>query len=316
MKKSIFPIYPLIISMHKSLLVLIIPVFFILTNARGQCDPMPTANLTFVSGSGAGCIWNYTYSISYSGNSFKSVQLSFSCNGGSFTPITSCLPLTGPGITTGTTNNFTCPCINGTTFQLQATYTTSNGSCGGGTLCTEPVVTLILPLKITGLEVKVQNQTPCVKWSAEEASEVEKFIVEYSANGIDFSIAGEVMPQNSSSYTFCDIIERKDGFYRLKVIEKTGIYKYSSVVKFVTSTTAAIRVYPNPATEVLFIEWPANGRLKNSAYTIYNGSGEKILAGKLLQNSIDISILNEGVFYLEVTDSNEKTSRHRFVKIK
>jgi len=171
-------------------------------------------------------------------------------------------------------------------------------------------------LKITGLEVKVQNQQPCVKWSVEDESEVEKYIVEYSTNGIDFSAAGEVMPQNSSSYTFCDIIERKDGFYRLKVKEKTGIYKYSSVVKFVTSTTAAIRVYPNPATEVLFIEWPANGRLKNAAYTIYDGSGKKIIAGQLLQNSIDIFILNDGIFYLEVTDSNEKTSRHRFVKIK
>ncbi|HEX4875456.1 MAG TPA: hypothetical protein VFV31_02220, partial [Chitinophagaceae bacterium] len=47
-----------------------------------QCDPTPTVNLKYVSGNGTNCTFNYDFSISYSGNSYKSFQFSVSVNGG------------------------------------------------------------------------------------------------------------------------------------------------------------------------------------------------------------------------------------------
>ena len=287
-------------------------------SAGAQCAPTTTVNLVYVSGSGSSCVWNYTYSISYSGTSFQSYQLSLSCGGGAATLITSCLALTNPGITTGTTNNFTCPCTSATSFALSASYTTTVGNCNGGffTICNEPVSTIVLPVKISYLQVKIINNTPCLIWKTETEDNIDHYEVEYSSNGVNYGYVGKANPVNNSfgaEYTVCDIQNRTSGFYRIKIKELDGKIKYSEVIKFV-SKVAQADIYPNPVREKLFLVIPVSGIFINANYTVYSATGTAVLGGKILQNYISVNTLAAGVYYLELKNAENILFKKMFIK--
>lgn len=295
---------------------LIVSLFFAGKQIAAQCDPTPVATLRYVSGSGASCVWNYSYSINYTSNSFKSYQMAVSCNGGAFTNVTTCLALTSPGTTTGTTNNFTCPCGTGNTITLQVTYTTSNGSCGGGTQCTEQVNLTTLPVTIKDIQVIEQNSLACIKWQVAAESAIEKYTIEYSNNAADFTEAGTIMASGTDSYSFCDSTRRQQGYYRLRIKPYSGREFYSQVVKFNNgSGIFQLNIFPNPATHKLNIEWPSSGTLRNARFRIFDLQGLLIANGRLTQSFIDLSTISGGVYFLEVTDNNGLVYKKLFTKL-
>lgn len=69
-----------------------------------------------------------------------------------------------------------------------------------------------------------------------------------------------------------------------------------------------IKVYPNPSTGYIFIEWEQEGR-----YSLVNNLGELVLSGNFTDNIIDISQLQTGIYQL-VLYSNGKTLYQTIVK--
>lgn len=69
-------------------------------------------------------------------------------------------------------------------------------------------------------------------------------------------------------------------------------------------------IYPNPATEKLFIE---NNLAKNSVYTITNLLGQEMDKG-VLKSEIDISHLLNGVYLLKIVSTNNQTQVFKFIK--
>lgn len=74
----------------------------------------------------------------------------------------------------------------------------------------------------------------------------------------------------------------------------------------VTESQSVIKVYPNPATEVLFIN-----ATEFQEAVIYDANGRQILSTK--QNQIDIQGLNSGLFHI-VIKAGKQTFRQSFVK--
>ncbi|MDC7997796.1 FG-GAP-like repeat-containing protein [Gilvibacter sediminis] len=74
-----------------------------------------------------------------------------------------------------------------------------------------------------------------------------------------------------------------------------------------------LRLYPNPATEVLNLQLPKESM---ESYVVYNTLGQEVLSGKFNtshQAQIDLSNLSAGVFVLKVTATN-RTITERFIK--
>lgn len=70
-----------------------------------------------------------------------------------------------------------------------------------------------------------------------------------------------------------------------------------------------IQVYPNPVTEILFVEI---GKAHYFEYSLVNGLGQKILSGRALENTeIEMSILPAGIYFLKV----ESDSASEIVKV-
>ncbi|QMU66235.1 MAG: T9SS type A sorting domain-containing protein [Flavobacteriaceae bacterium] len=70
-----------------------------------------------------------------------------------------------------------------------------------------------------------------------------------------------------------------------------------------------ISVYPNPTTDYLNIET----ELEINTIEMYSLQGQKIASYKN-QNSINVSHLSEGIYFLKLTDSFNRTETIKFIK--
>ncbi len=71
-----------------------------------------------------------------------------------------------------------------------------------------------------------------------------------------------------------------------------------------------INVYPNPVKNTLFITKVKDG----AKYNVYSAIGQLIQTGVVLGNKIDVSKLINGVFVIDITDTNGDTAQKKFIK--
>lgn len=74
--------------------------------------------------------------------------------------------------------------------------------------------------------------------------------------------------------------------------------------------TNQITVYPNPVKNTLFITKVKDG----AKYNVYSSIGQLIQTGVVLGNKIDVSKLINGVFVIDITDTNGDTAQKKFIK--
>ncbi len=71
-----------------------------------------------------------------------------------------------------------------------------------------------------------------------------------------------------------------------------------------------IHVYPNPVKSTLFITKVKDG----AKYNIYSSIGQLIQTGIVIGNKIDVSKLINGVFVIDITDTNGQAAQKKFIK--
>lgn len=126
----------------------------------------------------------------------------------------------------------------------------------------------------------------------EEALDFFGGSVSLSANGDTLVVGATTM------YT----LTTKNGFAK--------VYDLSGVLSTDKFTKVNFTIYPNPATELLNIEFQDDIILEN--VTIYNNLGQKIKTAK--QNTVDISTLSKGLYFVEVTTNRGKASKKVIVE--
>ncbi|UPQ76212.1 T9SS type A sorting domain-containing protein [Chryseobacterium nepalense] len=73
------------------------------------------------------------------------------------------------------------------------------------------------------------------------------------------------------------------------------------------------KIYPNPAKTEIFIELKSS----NSTASIYDSKGSLIRSGLKMtsgKNRIDVSALTSGVYFIELSDENNKVLTHKFIR--
>ena len=97
-------------------------------------------------------------------------------------------------------------------------------------------------------------------------------------------------------------------------IKDVGIYARGSNVTGVldhSSSKDEIWVYPNPVNSTLFIK---NDSHISWYYTLMNSVGQVLLIDKLVGNSIDVSFLQQGVYYIQIKAQNGKIYTRKLMK--
>lgn len=117
------------------------------------------------------------------------------------------------------------------------------------------IATITLPLDLVTFTGSLQrDKSTLLNWKTQHEVNTASFIVERSADGLSYSSIGTVTSRNSntgSAYDFTDrnALQTKSPvlYYRLKIMDADGSFKYSNVVTvYMPGATGIVNIVPNP----------------------------------------------------------------------
>ncbi len=186
-----------------------------------------------------------------------------------------------------------------------------------------------LPVAISDFNVQENGCNPLLKWSSESEVDFSHYIIERSANGVDFEFVQQVAAlqlNGTMGYSYTDENVNGEMFYRLKLLNLDGSYSYTNILLADTDCEDPISnltVFPNPI-----------GIESNNLNVSFLNSTESVvwvivsnLAGTELMKfptdallgkntlGIDISNFNAGTYVVTLQKSKGKALSQHFIKI-
>ena len=213
--------------------------------------------------------------------------------------------------------------VSGTSWSLSSTNFTSDNSNGNNastnnTSATYPgpyiVAIITSPLAVYDVLLKgsLKNKNDVVlDWNIKgNITAGTLFDAERSLDNIHFVKFNTLYGNGAEDYSITDAgVNSRKVYYRIKVIDKTGNYKYSNIISIITNADIKINLLTNPVISQAVLLHPAAA---NTHYRIINLEGKIILKGTIPNNSsqtyIDVSKLDKAVYILQFISEDEVKS--------
>jgi hypothetical protein len=173
-----------------------------------------------------------------------------------------------------------------------------------------------LPVDLLSFQANAsKNKTVGLNWSVADEKSIKNYSIERSAEGLKFSPIGSVEAKNGSTqtdYAFNDETPlRGINYYRLKINEEDGTFKYSKVQSVRAGSRTKYEIYPNPTSDYVQIK---NAESVESV-NIYDISGRLVRQfSNNTASQLDISELPKGVYQVAIKAQGE-TEFSRVVKM-
>ena len=196
----------------------------------------------------------------------------------------------------------------------------SNGFAMDSSLTAVPLPVTLLNFTAQAIGSQVQ-----LRWQTASEFNNDHFEVERSRDAGTFnwllSVAGHGDSQLLQDYQAIDAAPISGiNYYRLKQVDKDGQFLFSKIVSVNMTGAAAgpsIRLYPNPAAEVVYINITSTQNI-NSSLVVFNAAGRQVVlkptylvkGGNSL--SLDVSTLVPGIYFCLFENTN--TGVQTFVK--
>lgn len=168
--------------------------------------------------------------------------------------------------------------IGGSTVQLPEDE--GKGCSGGGERNWRNLI--VLPVTLIEFKGNLNNGIVTLEWMAATEINMSHYEVERSLDATAFSkIATQkaVNSGNNERYTTPDDVRslpRGIVYYRLKMFDKNGKWKYSQIISFrLNAIKGEFSMYPNPAKNYVVLNIPAE-RNSNAEILVYNAAGQKV----------------------------------------
>lgn len=175
------------------------------------------------------------------------------------------------------------------------------------------VMNIALPVKLTFFKGKKIKGAVELSWKTHLEENVSHFFLQKSLDGQNFQQIKKVEAGkfNYLEYDLADI-PALFAWYRLQIVDRDGVMQFSNVIRVSANDTAeeTPKIFPNPASKYLNV----TGINGNRNITITNSSGKTVIQKQLLPgNAIDVSKLVPGLYYIIVSDGNNRITS-KFVK--
>lgn len=163
----------------------------------------------------------------------------------------------------------------------------------------------ILPLKLLKFEATKIDGKCVISWATAEESNIDRFEIEISYDGRNFSTAALVFPKNQPASYYVAISTLKgDAYFRLKTIENDGRITYSKVAFLKMQDSVKLKVYMSQDGSSLVVQSPYANL---SSFRIYDAMGRIVFiySNSLGKGTNIVTIKNivNGV-YIFSTDNN------------
>jgi hypothetical protein len=164
-------------------------------------------------------------------------------------------------------------------------------------------VNLVLPTELVSFTGKSAATATSLNWSTASESNSNKFIVEKSFDGANFSAVASVDAKGNSNRltAYSQLLDgdSRTSYYRLKMTDTDGKFTYSKTIKINgTDSQVKFSIFPNPATTSTRISHAVanDGELVQ----LYTNAGILVKQVKATgtQTTIELSNLNAGAYQL------------------
>ena len=176
------------------------------------------------------------------------------------------------------------------------------------------------PMKLINFKGAIQNKNVNLNWQIENEKDLKYFDVEKSSDALNFIAIKSIIGKGNSALitdysAFDDQPSKGKNYYRLKMVKNDRSFTYSQMINAnLCDEVTVITIYPNPATNRLFIT--NNGVNEKATLEIIDNTGIKVKEIKTTLNastSIDIYTLPLGIYSLKI--STKTSSRIiKFIK--
>lgn len=142
-----------------------------------------------------------------------------------------------------------------------------------------------LPVTITNVKAYQKDKGIQVDWTAHTEKNTDRYEIERSVDGHQFEKVNSVIARNNNAgaeiYGWFDAnANTGNNFYRIKVAEKSGVIKYSEVVKVnIASGNGTFTVFPNPVKGNVIQVQLSNVEKGRYSAVLYNNLGQKLYLG-------------------------------------
>jgi len=180
---------------------------------------------------------------------------------------------------------------------------------------TTATIIATLPVTLLNFTASLLNCKPALNWITESEINSDRFEIERATqNTTDWVTIGNATAQGNSAirnkYNFSDVTvsaSTQKVFYRLKMIDKDGQYKYSPVVPvFINCKTTQINTYPNPVQHGLLNVNIITINNEKTEAVLMNATGQVVLKMNLKNglNNVNVSNIANGEYLLKVNAIN------------
>jgi hypothetical protein len=197
-------------------------------------------------------------------------------------------------------------------FPYQICDNGSPVACTNATLYILIYPSFTLPLDLTSFKAAVQNADTRLTWTSENQVNVDHFEIERrSGDGNTYEKVGVVAVNNASagSYSFVDVNAKQKitkGYYRLKIVDSDGNYRYSAVVLVTFGNNMVIDVRPTVVKRgdaVTIVLAASNTPTTYTGY-LYNSTGQLVQSWRTRaggSSQIETRELNAGTYILKMS---------------
>ena len=180
-----------------------------------------------------------------------------------------------------------------------------------------------LPVELLNFEGEITKKGNVLEWQTASETDNKQFNIEHSTDLRNFTTIGTVAGMGNSnslqSYDFTHYNPIKGvNYYRLAQIDFSGAMEYSEMIALERTDNAnSMKVFPTAVTDQLFFtagEWIANGTQLEVLNQLGHQVFQAILTSETLQNSIDVSRLVPGKYWVRLKTAHQAFDAVPFIK--
>jgi hypothetical protein len=167
-----------------------------------------------------------------------------------------------------------------------------------------------LPIELLYFTANPINNTVNLDWATATETNNDYYIIEKSIDGINFEFVTKVKANGNGNSLIKQSYHALDetpynglSYYRLKQVDKTADFKYANIVSVELKENSYINIYPNPATDKLYIN--ASSNYNNSSIKIISATGVEVKSTEQLisyNGIIDLADLASGMYFIVVNN--------------
>jgi hypothetical protein len=221
-----------------------------------------------------------------------------------------------------------------TTGTLSVFYATSSSgkqiNFSGVTLNDNTVFSIItqkaassLPATWLGFTAEAVNGNGVLNWKTSEEINVDYYAVEHSTDGLNFNVIGIQHAYNSmgiNDYNYTQqSLSAGTHYYRIRRVDRDGVYKYSDVKAIKISGVSAIQIRPNPVVGSTLTLAVSIQQSAPTSIQVVTMDGKVVMRNntKLVQGlntiNLNVSDIPTGIYLVQIQLSGEVITK-KFIR--